>query len=74
MIFTITELLFLQVRNRKNQNIIRLILTILILIIPILSYLGEGIMLADTDDNADSDDDFYDGVIVQNALNWMEKD
>ena len=74
MIFTITELLFLQVRNRKNQNLIRLILTILILIIPILSYLGEGIMLADTDDNADSDDDFYDGVIVQNALNWMEKD
>ena len=67
MIFTITEFLFLQVRNRKNQNIIRLILTILILIIPILSYLGEGIMLADTDDNADLDDDFYDGVIVQNA-------
>ena len=29
---------------------------------------------ADTDDNADSDDDFYDDVIVQSALNWMEKD
>ena len=28
---------------------------------------------ADTDDNADSDDDFYDDVIVQSALNWMEK-
>ena len=25
---------------------------------------------ADTDDNAD----FYDGVIAQSALNWMEKD
>ena len=29
---------------------------------------------ADTDDNADSDDDFYDDVIAQSALNWMEKD
>lgn len=29
---------------------------------------------ADTDDNADSEDDFYDDVIVQSALNWMEKD
>lgn len=29
---------------------------------------------ADTDDNVDSDDDFYDDVIVQSALNWMEKD
>lgn len=29
---------------------------------------------ADTDDNADSDADFYDDVIVQSALNWMEKD
>ena len=28
----------------------------------------------DTDDNADSDDDFYDDVIAQSALNWMEKD
>ncbi len=28
---------------------------------------------ADTDDNADSDDDFYDDVIAQSALNWMEK-
>ena len=44
MIFTITEFLFLQVWNRKNQNLIRLILTILILIIPILSYLVERIM------------------------------
>ena len=31
-------------------------------------------MQADTDDNADSDDDFYDDVIAQSALNWMEKD
>jgi hypothetical protein len=29
---------------------------------------------ADTDDNADSEDDFYDDVIAQSALNWMEKD
>lgn len=29
---------------------------------------------ADTDDNADSDDDFYDDVIAQSAWNWMEKD
>ena len=29
---------------------------------------------ADTDDNADSDDSFYDDVIAQSALNWMEKD
>lgn len=29
---------------------------------------------ADTDDNADLDADFYDGVIAQSALNWMEKD
>ena len=29
---------------------------------------------ADTDDNADSDDNFYDDVIAQSALNWMEKD
>ena len=29
---------------------------------------------ADTDDNTDSDDDFYDDVIAQSALNWMEKD
>ena len=29
---------------------------------------------ADTDDNADSDADFYDDVIAQSALNWMEKD
>ena len=29
---------------------------------------------ADTDDNAESDDDFYDDVIAQSALNWMEKD
>ena len=29
---------------------------------------------ADTDDNADSDDDFYDDVISQSAWNWMEKD
>ena len=29
---------------------------------------------ADTDDNADLDDDFYDDVIAQSALNWMEKD
>lgn len=28
---------------------------------------------ADTDDNTDSDDDFYDDVIAQSALNWMEK-
>lgn len=28
---------------------------------------------ADTDDNADSDDNFYDDVIAQSALNWMEK-
>ena len=28
---------------------------------------------ADTDDNADSEDDFYDDVIAQSALNWMEK-
>ena len=27
-----------------------------------------------TDDNADSDDDFYDDVIAQSVLNWMEKD
>ena len=31
-------------------------------------------MQADTDDNADSDADFYDDVIAQSALNWMEKD
>ena len=31
-------------------------------------------MQANTDDNADSDDDFYDDVIAQSALNWMEKD
>ena len=29
---------------------------------------------AGTDDNADLDADFYDGVIAQSALNWMEKD
>lgn len=29
---------------------------------------------ADTDDNADSDDNFYDDVIAQSVLNWMEKD
>lgn len=29
---------------------------------------------ADTDDNAESDDDFYDDVIAQSALNWMETD
>ena len=29
---------------------------------------------ADTDDNADSEADFYDDVIAQSALNWMEKD
>lgn len=29
---------------------------------------------ADTDDNADSDADFYDDVIAQSAWNWMEKD
>ena len=29
---------------------------------------------ADTEDNTDSDDDFYDDVIAQSALNWMEKD
>ena len=29
---------------------------------------------ADTDDNADSDDSFYDDVIAQSALNWMETD
>ena len=29
---------------------------------------------ADTDDNADSDNDFYDDVIAQSAWNWMEKD
>ena len=28
----------------------------------------------DTDDNADSDDNFYDDVIAQSALNGMEKD
>ena len=28
---------------------------------------------ADTDDNADSDDDFM-MTIAQNSLNWMEKD
>lgn len=28
----------------------------------------------DTDDNADSDADFYDDVIAQSALNWMKKD
>lgn len=28
---------------------------------------------ADTDDNADSEDDFYDDVIAQSALNGMEK-
>ena len=31
------------------------------------------IQQADTDDNADSEDDFYDDVIAQSALNWMEK-
>ncbi len=29
---------------------------------------------ADTEDNTDSDDDFYDDVIAQSTLNWMEKD
>lgn len=29
---------------------------------------------ADTDDNTDTDDEIYDDVIVQRALDWMEKD
>ena len=38
MIFTHTDFWYLQVLNSKNQNLIRLIITILILIISILSY------------------------------------
>lgn len=29
---------------------------------------------AGADENTDSDDEFYDDVIAQSALNWMEKD
>lgn len=39
MILTYTDFGYLQVLNSKNQNLIRLIITILILIISILSYL-----------------------------------
>ena len=38
MILTYTDFGYLQVLNSKNQNLIRLIITILILIISILSY------------------------------------
>ena len=38
LILTHTDFLYLQVLNSKNQNLIRLIITILILIISILSY------------------------------------
>ena len=38
LILTHTDFWYLQVLNSKNQNLIRLILTILILIISILSY------------------------------------
>lgn len=39
LILTHTDFWYLQVLNSKNQNLIRLIITILILIISILSYL-----------------------------------
>ena len=39
LILTHTDFWYLQVLNSKNQNLIRLIITILILIIFILSYL-----------------------------------
>ena len=38
LILSHTDFLYLQVLNSKNQNLIRLIITILILIISILSY------------------------------------
>ena len=40
LILTHTDFWYLQVLNSKNQNLIRLIITILILIISILSYQG----------------------------------
>ena len=41
LILTHTDFWYLQVLNSKNQNLIRLIITILILIISILSYQEE---------------------------------
>ena len=60
LILTHTDFWYLQVLNSKNQNLIRLIITILILIISILSYQGmkghhSGLDTMDFNDNVRKD-------------------